>query len=148
FPSGAAAVVAGPSRVPVVLTLHGSDVAIAARPVLRRAARAVLQRASAVVAVSEALAQTASELTGVPVGVARMPVMVSPGPRPPRAPGPLRVLAVGRLAPEKGFDVLIDAAARLVDCDGSIEIVGEGNLRHDLEAQVAARGVTDRVRLG
>ncbi len=57
------------------------------------------------------------------------------------------VLFVGRLAEEKHVDVLIDAVARTpTDLDIHLEIVGGGEVRPALEAQVARLGLTDRVR--
>jgi teichuronic acid biosynthesis glycosyltransferase TuaC len=58
--------------------------------------------------------------------------------------GPL-IVSVGALIPRKGHDVVIDAVAALPGT--SLLIAGEGPARSALEAQVAARGVADRVRL-
>jgi len=56
-------------------------------------------------------------------------------------------LFVGRLAEEKHVDVLIDAVAKTPkDLDINLEIVGGGEVRPALEAQVARLGLTDRVR--
>ncbi len=59
------------------------------------------------------------------------------------------LLAAGRLAPQKGFDVLITAFASLAGAHPSwdLVIVGEGPDRAALEARVASLGLTDRVRL-
>jgi len=55
-------------------------------------------------------------------------------------------LFVGRLAEEKHVDVLIDAVAKTPkDLDIHLEIVGGGEVRPALEAQVARLGLTDRV---
>lgn len=54
------------------------------------------------------------------------------------------VLAMGRLHPNKGFDVLIEALAHLPDV--VIAIAGEGDERAALAALAARRGVTERVR--
>ena len=51
---------------------------------------------------------------------------------------------VGRLVPEKGVDLFIDALADLPDIHGVI--AGDGPERAALEAQAARRGVTDRLR--
>jgi glycosyltransferase involved in cell wall biosynthesis len=53
----------------------------------------------------------------------------------------LLVGAIGRLSPEKGFDVLVTAAADVVHRDPSVGFVvfGEGMMRPQLEAQIAAR---------
>ena len=56
-------------------------------------------------------------------------------------------LFAGRLAEEKHVDVLIDAVAKTPkDLDIHLEIVGGGEVRPALEAQVARLGLTDRVR--
>ncbi len=54
------------------------------------------------------------------------------------------VLAVGRLAAQKGFGTLIEAAARWRDLrpEPVLVIVGEGPLETDLKAQAAALGLT------
>ena len=48
------------------------------------------------------------------------------------------MLAVGRLVEKKGFDVLIDAAALLGDIE--VRILGDGPLRDELAAGIAAEG--------
>jgi glycosyltransferase involved in cell wall biosynthesis len=63
-----------------------------------------------------------------------------------RHPSPTALFA-GRLAEEKHVDVLIDAVAKTPkDLDIHLEIVGGGEVRPALEAQVARLGLTDRVR--
>jgi glycosyltransferase involved in cell wall biosynthesis len=54
------------------------------------------------------------------------------------------VLSVGRMVPYKGFEYLIRA---MRDVRGHLLIVGEGPQRPALEAEIAAAGVADRVRL-
>ena len=56
----------------------------------------------------------------------------------------LRLLAVGRLVPKKGFDVLLRAAAR-VRVDARWTIVGEGPERRALESLARDLGVQARV---
>jgi glycosyltransferase involved in cell wall biosynthesis len=53
--------------------------------------------------------------------------------------------AVGRLSDEKGFDVLLRAAAAGFDSD--VVIAGEGPLRPALESLIAELGLSSRVRL-
>jgi glycosyltransferase involved in cell wall biosynthesis len=64
------------------------------------------------------------------------------------AASPVRLLSVGRLVEFKGFDVLIDACAELQrrEIDFTCEIIGEGALREQLEAQVSGRNLTRYVR--
>ena len=76
---------------------------------------------------------------------------IATGPRAPAAfrAAPLRLVTVGRLSPEKGHAVLIEALA-LLDRAGAgdfvLEVVGPGPERAALEALARARGVEDRVR--
>jgi glycosyltransferase involved in cell wall biosynthesis len=64
-------------------------------------------------------------------------------------PARLVVGAMGRLAPEKGFDLLIQAFDRLLGTglDAELVIAGEGPERPRLEALIAQLGRGDRVRL-
>ena len=68
--------------------------------------------------------------------------------RNPRQSGALpTVIAVGRLSPEKGFDVLIEALATLKR-EGTpqrLVLVGDGPLRVSLEAAAGKAGITDLV---
>jgi glycosyltransferase involved in cell wall biosynthesis len=108
------------ARRPLVVTLHGSDVALARRaPAL---ARPILRRARAVIAVSEALAADARRLGArevhvVPNGV-EIPAEVGEEADPPE------VLFVGRLSPEKGIEDLVAAADGL-----NLVVLGDGPLR-------------------
>ncbi len=60
-----------------------------------------------------------------------------------------RVVALGRLAPEKGFDLLIAAFARLADRhpDWNLLILGEGPHRDVLEREIHRHALEDRVQL-
>jgi glycosyltransferase involved in cell wall biosynthesis len=64
-------------------------------------------------------------------------------------PGRLLIGAVGRLSPEKGFDLLIGAVDRLLQGgrDVGLVIFGAGGERAALEALAGQLGRTDRVRL-
>jgi colanic acid/amylovoran biosynthesis glycosyltransferase len=59
---------------------------------------------------------------------------------------PVRVITVGRLAPEKGQLGLIDAFSEVVQGGSSAElhIVGDGPLRNELEQRIADRGLVGR----
>jgi len=70
-------------------------------------------------------------------------------PRPPRRPGPLRLITVGRLDPIKGYFVLLDAMAILgrEGAEVELEMVGDGPERAALDRRIAARGLSGRVVL-
>lgn len=63
--------------------------------------------------------------------------------------GPLRIVHSGRLDPMKGAQDLIPVASRLAaqGLPFTLDIFGDGALRPQIEAQVAAMGLSDRVRL-
>lgn len=71
-----------------------------------------------------------------------------PAPLTPRKGSPV-LAAVGRLTAQKGFDLLIAAFAAIAarHPDWTLRIWGEGELRGDLERQVHALGLADRIAL-
>ena len=115
--AGAAAALSGK---PFVVTLHGSDLELGRRaPTL---SRWILRGAAAVIAVSQSLASEAAAL-----GARRVQVIPNAIELPTQGAGeavPPEVLFVGRLSPEKGIDVLLEAAAGL-----NLVVVGDGPLR-------------------
>jgi glycosyltransferase involved in cell wall biosynthesis len=60
-------------------------------------------------------------------------------PRAPRpyGPGPLRLLFVGRLSPQKDLPLLFDAV-RVLGPKAELVVAGDGELRHDVEAMARA----------
>lgn len=60
-----------------------------------------------------------------------------PLPKPSPPGSPLRLLAYGRLTPQKGFDLLIRAMARLPEAPLRLQLVGDGPQRQELEQQAA-----------
>ncbi len=147
FPNGlAAAWVARMGGVPLVTTLHGTDVRMARNiAVSRPAFRHVMQQSSAVTAVSRWLAAEAQSIVSIrPPIVAPMPVateLFEPGSRGART---RRLLFVGRLTPQKGVDLLISALA-LLPVDMGLDIVGDGPDRAALEARADDLGMSARV---
>jgi glycosyltransferase involved in cell wall biosynthesis len=115
------------TRRPFVVQLWGSDVALARR--VAPLARLLLRRAPVVVVASNALASEARALGARDVRV--IPNGVSLPAEPGEPDEPPHALYVGRLSPEKGVDVLADAAARL-----PLVVVGDGPLRHLFPAAV------------
>ncbi len=64
-------------------------------------------------------------------------------------PGALVLATVGRLATQKGYPYLLEALQRLDGAAADVQLVlfGDGPLREELEAQVAAAGLGERVIL-
>lgn len=66
---------------------------------------------------------------------------------PPPMPDGRFILGVGRLAPQKRWDRLIDALPRLRDSSIKLLILGEGEMRASLEDQIRRLGLSDRVMM-
>lgn len=60
--------------------------------------------------------------------------------------GPVRLLAVGRLVGQKGFDLLFDALAQPGLERAELDLVGDGEWRAALQQQAARLGLTERIR--
>jgi GalNAc-alpha-(1->4)-GalNAc-alpha-(1->3)-diNAcBac-PP-undecaprenol alpha-1,4-N-acetyl-D-galactosaminyltransferase len=78
------------------------------------------------------------------------PIVPAPAPEPPAAAGAKGVswiTAVGRLAPQKGFDLLLQAFARIAAAhpSWSLRIVGDGRERAALTELARTLGVAERV---
>ena len=64
----------------------------------------------------------------------------------PLPTGPRRLVAIGRLVEQKGQLALIEALA-LTQSDIAVTLIGDGELRAQIEASIATLGLTDRVTL-
>lgn len=156
YPSGAAVRrLAAKHRLPVVVTIHGSDLYTnLAKPRWAAEVRAVIAAADAVIGVSSALAADAVELAGCdPAKLCVVPNTYDDRrftytERDAAADRPVQFISVGRLVPVKGHDLLIDAFADAVagGLDAELTIVGGGPERTALERLAAMRAVAARVR--
>lgn len=110
------------------------------RLLYRRAAVVTTNTAAAVAAMSRYV--PASKLSLVP-----NPLAVSGEINAPEADNPY-VLAVGRLHPQKGFDVLLEAFALFTGThpEWRLELLGEGPERDRLAAMAATLGVASKIR--
>jgi glycosyltransferase involved in cell wall biosynthesis len=146
FPGGLVGTwLSGLSGVPLVTTLHGTDVRLArATAVARPLFRHVLQQSRAVTTVSRWLAkETEAIVSGVRASVAPMPVatdLFTPG----GARATDRLLFVGRLTAQKGIRPLIEAVATMRH-RVELDVVGDGPLARDLAVRVGELGIADRV---
>jgi glycosyltransferase involved in cell wall biosynthesis len=147
FPSGVVGTwVGGLAHVPLVTTLHGTDVRLArsvgvAKPLFGH----VLKHSAAVTTVSHWLKDETETLApGVHPIVAPMPVSTDlfvPG----NSRDPRRLLFVGRLTPQKGVEHLLHALSAM-KTQASLDIVGDGPSRASLEQLAKELGVQTRVR--
>jgi glycosyltransferase involved in cell wall biosynthesis len=60
-----------------------------------------------------------------------------------------QLTVIGRLSSEKGHRVLLEAAKRLAQeqIDFNVVLIGDGELRDEIEAQIASMGLGDRVEI-
>jgi glycosyltransferase involved in cell wall biosynthesis len=68
-------------------------------------------------------------------------------PRPAAVPRPPHYVAVGRLARQKNFPLLLRSFARLRDPTARLTILGEGGERHKLEQLAIELGIADKVAM-
>jgi glycosyltransferase involved in cell wall biosynthesis len=161
IPSGVIGAAAARS-IPLVISLHGSDVFVAERhSIARVAARAAFSRARWVTACSEDLRARAvgigadpqrSNVIAYGVDSERFKPDADARMRARRmlgiaGAGPL-VLAIGRLVKKKGFEYLIDAVAALKAEQPllRVAIAGSGDLDASLRERARAAGVGDAVQ--
>lgn len=69
-----------------------------------------------------------------------------PAELPVAATGRTVLVAAGRLEPQKGFDLLVDAMALLADPSLQLFVLGEGDAGPALQAQVRAKSLESQVR--
>ncbi|MCV2489013.1 glycosyltransferase family 4 protein [Geodermatophilus sp. YIM 151500] len=150
----AAAVRSTAPRRPLVVTLHNAlpEGGGLHRRVLQAAERTTVRAADLVLAASDDLAANARRLGAADVRTA--PVSAPPLPPPRRTRAEVRtelavpdgvplVVAVGRLHPQKGYDVLLDAAGRWsadarLPAAPLVAVAGDGPLHAELTARIAA----------
>jgi len=147
FPNGVVGTwVGGLAHIPLVTTLHGTDVRLAravgvARPLFGH----VLKHSAAVTTVSKWLKEeTEAIVPSVSPMVAPMPVatdLFEPGERRDDS----RLLFVGRLNQQKGAEHLLHALAAM-KTPAKLDIVGDGPNRADLEKLAGELGIASRIR--
>ena len=136
---------------PVVLTVHGSDVNVAAKnPLLRWMRRFVTMRVDKIIAVSDSLVEKLRDLDVPNERIA----LISNGVDVSIFPTSFldndfcfRLLWVGRMSPEKGLSFLLTALAEIVVRfpQTQLTLVGDGPLRAGLERLADDLGLNDHV---
>lgn len=133
---------------PVVTTLRGSDVSMLDHRVLKRwTLRAAARVSDRIVAVGDSIRRRAQEVVGnrtdvdtIHNGVASKFLEI-PAPVLENPPV-ITVSGVGNLVPEKGFDTLIRAVAKLTTPKAiQVRIIGNGPMREQLETLASSLGI-------
>jgi glycosyltransferase involved in cell wall biosynthesis len=138
-------------RPALIVTVHNAPAAGGVTGAIYRVLELIVARsADSVLCVSPDLEERMRAAGARRVGHAQVPAFATPAPPPPphaalslpgnSDPGRPVVLAVGRLAPQKGFGTLLDAAAlwRDIQPEPLLVIAGEGPLDAGLKAQAAS----------
>jgi glycosyltransferase involved in cell wall biosynthesis len=136
---------------PLALETGLADADVAA---LQRSERAALACARHVISTSAATARLLVDDYGVP---AEHLTVVKPGTdrvathEPRQSDEPMTLLTVGAIVPRKGYDVLVEALARLKDRPWRLVIVGDNTRSPEtaarLDEDIARYGLSDRVEI-
>lgn len=149
-PGGVAAALARRASAPLIVTLHGTDVALAHEvPGARIVFGGLVRYAAATTAVSQALAHAAASAAGRPVETIRVsPMPLTVRPAPSRATERHGVVFVGRLTAQKRVHVLLDALGILAGRGQRLQltIVGDGPERVNLETRAMRPDLERHVR--
>lgn len=139
------------SDIPVVISQRGDWAATkTTKPVWARLRDAVYRLADAVVVPSRAVADSVrGVVNGNRVWVIPNPIAIAPSERKAGENRSKTIVSVGRLSPEKGFDLLIRAfgACAPLNPGWSLIIYGEGEQRLVLERLIEELQLKDRVSL-
>ncbi|WP_293906847.1 glycosyltransferase [Phenylobacterium sp.] len=143
----------GPKAPPVVAQIS-SPLRRLDRGPLRQALfdarlRRTMRHVAAAVALSDEGAREADGVLGRRITtVLPLPALAAGLPPPcPLPPGGQTILAAGRLAPQKDFDLALRAFALLPQRTARLVILGEGPLRAELARTARRLGVADRVEM-
>lgn len=133
-------------NVPLVVSERNNPQMQRVHPIWSALRKATYRAASRVVAPSRGVLNS---LTFVPHGRGRVIPNAVDAPQRPRRRRSANILAVGRLVPQKGFDLLLEAFAAIAPerPDWNLVIWGEGGERAALERRRDALGLTSRIRM-
>jgi glycosyltransferase involved in cell wall biosynthesis len=149
-PAVAALIVHRLTGIPFSFTAHGSDLHVRRRMLDRKVAAAgfvvAISNYNRELIVSECGPEARAKTHVVHCGVDAEVF----APRPASSgEGPLRILCVASFEEVKGHRYLLDACARLRDrgVDFACDLVGDGPLRREVEAQIAGSHLAGQVRV-
>jgi glycosyltransferase involved in cell wall biosynthesis len=133
--------------VTLVSTKHNHD-PFRTRWIVRVLEQLAMRRFAEVVAISGSLAEFTERYGGRPATTVHYGLLPDGTPT-ERTRGVKRLIAVGRLEPQKGYEVLIEAVGRVraAGADVELKIAGEGSERPLLEQRIAEHGLGEHVVL-
>jgi glycosyltransferase involved in cell wall biosynthesis len=144
-----AALISKKLKLPLVISLHGSDMFLARKNFLfRRVAASIFKKAAAITACSPDLQTQAATISGADVRVLEYGVDVDHfSPQSDHNRKKHSILSVGRLVHKKGFDQLLEAFAgiRPYYNDSILTIAGAGPLLSQLRGKCDTLGITSAV---
>jgi len=140
--------------LPLITSFHGMDISVfAVRPAWQHRFQALWKHGARFLVVGPAMAERlqAAGCPGEKIEVLPLPLDLGAFTfverHPPSAGEPVRLLSVGRLVPQKGMDILLQAVATLKPSRPfQLWIAGDGPQRPSLECLAADLNLGDRVR--
>jgi len=147
--------IGGPNRPALLLSVQADPVSIIAEdplgPAFESAIRRIYRRADGVIAISEGVGATLSDFDRALEPIVIPNACLDPGHRAAKkiSSEPNTIVACGRLVPQKGFDVLLDAFARVFRSvpDARLRILGTGPDESSLRAQIGRLGLGHAIDL-
>ena len=131
--------------IPVVCSERNNPERQEKNPIWNRLLAIAYRRAKLIVCQTAAVKRCFPKAVADRVRIIPNPVSAWPMRRIPAKPP--RIVAVGRLTEQKGFDLLLDAYARAETKDWQLCIFGEGPQRSSLEDKIAQLGLGRKARL-
>jgi glycosyltransferase involved in cell wall biosynthesis len=141
---------ATPADLPLVLTIHGSDVSLLRRSrIARSLARPLLQRAAVVTAVTRQVGDWAQSLAGRFIGPGHIHPMPVDSRGHPWTRGGGGAVVIGGLTPSARVELAVETVAVLASCGHQLPLVviGEGPHRPFIQQRATELGVSQLVQL-
>lgn len=138
------------TRLKIAVSERNNPARQQANPLWNLLLKILIRRADAIVLQTRRVADHVPPSVRGRTRVIPNPIELPPGrPAPYDAEGPLQCVAVGRLTAQKGFDLLIDAFARVAPYNPrwSLSIWGEGADHAALADRLGTLGMADRIFL-
>ncbi len=137
--------------IPIVVSERASPQHVELKPIWMRLRRSLYPRAAALVGQTNAMVtqmQQSIKVRGYAIpNPVELPATWSADRLKDRNKNSHTIIAMGRLVPQKGFDLLLEAFSRIAahHPGWSLKVLGKGSLKEQLETQAESLGLKDRV---